>query len=182
MAPQSVMQAAQSVLVLVDFQERLMPAIHDSVHVLGQAERLAHIANGLNVPVVGTEQVPSKLGRLPFALAQACDALLSKQAFSGCDDGLLEVLSELATAGQIVIAGCETHVCLLQTALGLLAEGYQVFVVADACGSRQQASKDLALHRLREAGAVIVNVEMVAFEWLGSAENEKFVGVHRLIK
>ena len=178
-----LMSRDDAVLVLVDYQPRLMPAIHDGARVTARAERLAEIAGVLDVPVVGTEQSPDKLGPLDPAIAGRCAQVQVKTSFGACDDGLADLLEQVRPgAGQVVIAGCETHVCLLQTALGLLAGGRQVFVVEDACGSRAPRSKELALQRLRQAGAVVVDVEMAAFEWVRDARHPRFREVSALIK
>lgn len=173
-----------SILVLVDYQRRLMPAIHRGAEVVAQAVRLADIAKVLNIPVLGTEQNPAGLGPNEDAVRQRCDATLAKMHFDACADGLLETLHATGAkpASDIVIAGCEAHVCLLQTALSLLQTGLKVWVVAQASGSRSAENHDLAMQRLRQAGAGIVSVEMVAFEWLRSCEHERFKAVHKLLK
>jgi nicotinamidase-related amidase len=169
------MDRASSALVLVDYQGRLMPAIHDGVRVLAWAQRLAEIARDLAVPVLGTEQNPAKLGPNDEALRALCGTTLAKTHFDACADGLVEALRALpCEPRQIVVAGCEAHVCLLQTALGLRRAGFEVFVVEPACGSRAAEDKALAMARLRQAGAVIVSVEMVAFEWLHDCRDEAF--------
>lgn len=169
------MDRASSALVLVDYQGRLMPAIHDGVRVLAWAQRLAEIARDLAVPVLGTEQNPAKLGPNDEALRALCGTTLAKTHFDACADGLVDVLRALPRGPrQIVVAGCEAHVCLLQTALGLRRAGFEVFVVEPACGSRAAEDKALAMARLRQAGAVIVSVEMVAFEWLHDCRDEDF--------
>ncbi|BAL96951.1 isochorismatase family protein [Rubrivivax gelatinosus] len=177
------MDRASSALVLVDYQGRLMPAIDDGAHVLAWAQRLAEIARELAVPVLGTEQNPAKLGPNDEALRALCDTTLAKTHFDACADGLVEALRALPRAPrQIVVAGCEAHVCLLQTALGLCRAGYEVFVVEPACGSRAAEDKVLAMARLRQAGAVIVSVEMVAFEWLHDCRDPAFRRVLPLLK
>ena len=172
------------VLVLVDYQQRLMPAIHDGAEVLAHAKRLADIARALGLRVLGTEQNPQGLGPNADAVRERCDASLSKMHFDACADGLLDLLRTPAEAPvtDVVIAGCEAHVCLLQTALGLLRAGFKVWVVAQASGSRAAESHALAMQRLRQAGACIVSVEMVAFEWLGSCGHERFKDVLKLLK
>ncbi len=82
----------------------------------------------------------------------------------------------------MVVAGCETHVCLMQTAHGLQRAGFQVWVAATACGTRFPADHDLALARLRQSGAVLASVEMIAFEWLRTCENERFREVHEILR
>lgn len=187
-----LMERSRSVVVLVDYQERLMPAIADSAAVLARADLLGQIAVLLGVPVVGTAQNPNRLGPNPPPVARACDAVLSKMSFGACGDGLLAYLADLPAgavsgsssgeAQDIVIAGCEAHVCLLQTALGLLEAGHRVWVAADASGSRRTSDHALAMDRLRQAGATVVSVEMVAFEWLRTCEDADFRAASALIK
>lgn len=173
-----------SLLVLVDYQQRLLPAIHAGAAVLAQAERLARIARCLGVRVIGTEQNPARLGPNAAGLRELCDLTLPKLHFDACADGLLKQLhtAAAAPARAVVLAGCEAHVCLQQTAFGLLRAGIQVHVVADACGSRLADDRALALQRLQRAGADLLSVEMVAFEWLGSCEHPDFRTVLELVK
>jgi|LSQX01.3.fsa_nt_gb nicotinamidase-related amidase len=196
------MRVDRSVLVLVDYQERLMPAIADQAEVLRRAGFVAAVAHELGVPVVGTAQNPEKLGPNLPPVAERLDRVIDKVTFGACEGGLDDVLAELDRtvtppsadpAGamlrvdpdrprDVVIAGCETHVCLLQTALGLLEVGRRVWVVADASGSRHAADRETALTRLAWAGATVVSAEMVAFEWLRSSDHQHFRAVSRLVK
>lgn len=180
------MRASHSVLVLVDYQERLMPAIQDGDRVLARAVFLAKVARELAVPVVATAQNPSRLGPNLGPLPEYIGHTVEKMTFTGCGPHLdAEIARHDGSSGgpvEIVIAGCETHVCLLQTALGLLEAGRRVWVVADASGSRHPADRDAALSRLRQAGAVVVTAEMVAFEWLATADNNHFTAVSALVK
>lgn len=179
----ALVAAKECVLVLVDFQQRLMPAIHQVDDVMQEALRLADAARELGIRVVGTEQNPAGLGPSDPAIRSRCDAMLHKMHFDACADGLLAVVrSGAAAPTQAVIAGCEAHVCLLQTALGLLDAGLQVWVVAPACGSRRPRDHELAMARLRQAGAVVVSGEMVIFEWLRTCEHERFRPVLSLVK
>jgi nicotinamidase-related amidase len=198
-----LIDADDSQLVLVDYQARLMPAIHDNAAVLLNASRLARMAQALEVPAWGTEQNPDRLGANPDELRSLCRKTLAKMHFSGCADGLVELLRAPARAPQggnarsmpkhlqkppapecntIVIAGCEAHVCLLQTALDLLEEEFEVWVVTDACSSRTERNRDAAFDRLAGAGAELVTTEMVAFEWLRTADHPLFKEVQGLIK
>jgi nicotinamidase-related amidase len=177
-------EAPGCTLVLVDYQARLMPSIHRGAQAVAHGVRLADIARVLGVRVVGTEQNPAGLGPNDAAIRERCDATLAKMYFDACADGLLDAL---AAAGappvrRVVVAGCEAHVCLMQTALGLLRAGLAVWVVADACGSRTADNHALAMQRLRCAGAGIVSLEMVAFEWLRSCEHPRFRNVLTLLK
>lgn len=175
--------AQASALVLVDYQARLMPAIHNGAMVSANARRLAQAARMLGVPALGTEQNPSKLGSNLEQLKAECVCTVAKMHFNACADGLLEALDEAKEAcDQVVIAGCEAHVCMLQTALGLLRAGKRVWVVADASGSRRTSDHAAAMSRLAQAGATIVTYEMVLFEWLDDCAHPRFREVLELIK
>ena len=178
----NLIDSRHAALVLVDYQARLMPLIHHGALALAQAVRLADIAHALAIPVFGTEQNPRGLGPNADAIRERCGTTLTKMHFDACADGLLDLLCTPAPAAEVVIAGCEAHVCLLQTALGLLRAGLTVWVVAPACGSRSAADHGLGMERLRHAGAGIVSVEMVAFEWLRSCEHDAFRRVLKLLK
>lgn len=199
-----LLEAADSQLVLVDYQARLMPAIFEGPLVLANAVRLARMASLLGVPVWGTEQNPSKLGSNPPEIRELCQKTLPKMHFDAVADGLSDYLRPVARPvsgnarslpkhlqktptraperNSIVIAGCEAHVCLLQTALGLIEQELDVWVVTDACGSRTERNRDAAFDRLASAGAELVTTEMVAFEWLRTAEHQLFRDVQTLIK
>jgi len=181
---QQTLEVTRSALVLVDYQTRLMPAIHQSSEVVAQAQRLGAVARALGVPILGTEQNPRGLGSNDAAIRALCQHTLAKMHFDACEDGLLDVLraARNPVPTQAVVAGCEAHVCLLQTALGLLRAGLTVWVVADACGSRRESEHALAMQRLRRAGAGIVSVEMVAFEWLHTCAHERFKAVLQVLK
>lgn len=180
----ATIDTAASVLVLVDYQGRLMPSIDGGAQALALGVRLGRIAHELGVPVLGTEQNPKGLGPNDDVVRAACATTLAKMHFDGCRDGLLDLVRGARTPAptEVVIAGCEAHVCLMQTALGLLRAGYHVWVVADACGSRSAANHALAMARLRQAGAGIVAFEMVAFEWLQSCEHPRFKAVLKVLK
>jgi len=174
--------AARCAVVLVDYQARLMPAIHAGDDVVRHAVALADAARLLGLRVVGTEQNPGGLGPNVAAIGERCDVTLAKRHFDACADGLPGVLDANGVRDQVVIAGCETHVCLLQTALGLLRDGRRVFVVDAACGSRRPGDRMLALERLAAAGATRVALEMVLFEWLHGCDHPRFREVLALVK
>ena len=199
-----LLDADQCQLVLVDYQIRLMPVIFENAQVIANAVRLGQLAQLMDVPVWGTEQNPSKLGENVPEVRVLCGKTLSKMQFSGVEVGLAEWLRPPAKPvsgnarslpkhlqkpannaderSTVVIAGCEAHVCLMQTALHLLEDEFDVWVVTDACSSRTERNRDAAFDRLAGAGAELVTTEMVAFEWLRSAEHPAFKAAHALIK
>ena len=184
---QQAIDPARCALVLVDYQERLLPAIHQGDRVVAEAVRLADAARELGIRVVGTEQNPRGLGPNTAAVRDRCETTLAKMRFDACADGLLDVLLQGGTSGapaptEVVIAGCEAHVCLLQTTLGLLRAGLHAWVVAPACGSRTPTDHAMAVQRLQDAGAVLVSPEMVIFEWLQSCTHERFKPVLQHVK
>ena len=182
-----LLEAARSQVLVVDMQERLLPAMSGTSALLRQAAMLARAATRMVVPVAISEHCADKIGAThPEMLAAAPDApVLPKRAFSCmADEGIAAHLSAQRALGrdQIVICGIEAHVCVGQTALAAQAAGYAVFVVVDAIASREPESRAAALARLRQAGIVGVTVEMALFEWLGNADAEAFRDIHRLLK
>jgi nicotinamidase-related amidase len=201
-----LLDAEESQLVLVDYQQRLMPSIHEAEQVVGNAIRLARIAQLLQVPLWATEENPEGLGGTVEALQPlVAGRVLAKMAFDGTSVLLprLQPAAKPAQGGNarslpkhlqkaappppagresLVLAGCEAHVCLLQTALGLLEEEQDVWVVTDACSSRSERNRDAAFDRLAAAGAELVTTEMVAFEWLRDAGHPRFRDVLTIVK
>ena len=159
-----------------------MPAISGGEEVVANAGRLLAAAGRLEVPVLITEQNPKGLGPTVAELARPDGSLpvVAKMEFDACRAG--GVLDALPAGHHIVVAGCEAHVCVLQTVLGLLDRSRRVYVVADAVGSRRPENKEAALRRLERAGAEIVTTEMVIFEWLGTAADPAFKAVIALVK
>lgn len=199
-----LLEAQESQLVLVDYQQRLMPAVHEGGAVVANAARLAKMARLLEVPLWVTEENADGLGPTVDELRPFAGKAIRKMQFSAAEL-LLDRLRPPARQPQgnarslpkhlqkpaqnadtqrasIVLAGCEAHVCLLQTALDLLDEELEVWIVTDACGSRTERNRDAAFDRLAGAGAELVTTEMVAFEWLRTAEHPRFRDVLTLIK
>jgi len=176
-----ILDASCSHLLLIDFQARLMPAIHDGDTVTTQSAKLLSAARLLDIPRSYTEQNVEKLGGTVANLApEKGETVLSKMSFDACRNS--KVAQHLSGDATFVVTGCEAHVCVLQTVLGLLDRGRRVAVAADATGSRTPANRDAALARMAAHGAEIVTTEMVLFEWLGSAEHAQFRAIMQLIK
>jgi nicotinamidase-related amidase len=176
-----ILDRTSSILLVIDFQSRLMPAIEGGMAAVGNARRLLEAADMLDVPVLFTEENAAGLGpTVPELAPYAKGRLAHKMSFDACREPDFAAL--VGERRQVVVAGCETHVCVLQTALGLLDAGKFVYLVRDAVGSRRTESKEAALRRLERHGAEIVTTEMVVFEWLGSAHHPRFREAVRLIK
>lgn len=180
MSPSPCVRAATSSLLIIDLQDRLLPAIDQGESVIEHTLWLMRIAHQLEVPTVITEQYPRGLG--PTAariLAEADEAQrVEKVCFSSVGESRLSDTA-VAERPQVVVCGSETHVCVLQTVLELKASGKSVFVVEEAVGSRQPRDKALALERMRAHGIEIVSREMVAFEWLERAGSDIFRTISR---
>ncbi|WP_137389850.1 isochorismatase family protein [Rhodoligotrophos defluvii] len=174
-----LLDRSRSLLLLIDFQERLMPVIDQSGAVIANAVRLLKAARLLDVPALRTEQNPRGLGPTLPELA-GNEMVVEKVSFAACPaTGFAEALGNRE---QIVLSGCEAHICVAQTALGLRAQGREVFVVRDAVGSRRAESKETALVRLAANGVEIVTTEMVLFEWLATSADPQFKAVSALIR
>ncbi|HYG87527.1 MAG TPA: isochorismatase family protein [Azospirillum sp.] len=169
-----------STLLVVDFQAKLMPAIDQGAAAVANARRLIDAAAMLGVPTLFTEQNARGLGATVEELAPDPSALAHKMTFDACRaPGFLERLAE---GHAVVVAGCEAHVCVLQTVLGLIDHGRRVFLVRDAVGARRAESKETAVRRMERHGVEVVTTEMVVFEWLGTAEHPRFREAIALIK
>ena len=184
----ALLQRDRSALVVVDMQERLMPAIAEGDVVIRTAGILIEASRQLDVPVVVTEQYPKGLGPTVDTIASRLPndaAVVEKMTFSAARNfDFATLIDGFKAEGRdhIVICGVESHVCVMQTAADLDAEGCTVHIVADACGSRAPASKNAALARFGALGISRVTTEMVMFEWLEAAGTAEFKAVSRLVK
>ena len=176
---------ALSVLLVIDLQESYRDKLHQETRVVAGAARLLQAATILGVPVVVTEQYPERLGITREEIAAHVPDTarkFPKRSFSCLGaDGLAEHLRSLGR-DQVVVAGIETHVCVLQTALDGLAAGYAVHIAEDGCGSREQLNHEVGLRRAQEAGAVVTCVESLLFEWMERFDVPNFKSVIELLK
>lgn len=166
----------QCLFLVIDIQSKLAPAISGSQDLVHATDKLLKIALELQIPCLFTEQYPQGLGTTVDQLTPHMQnaTLFEKIHFSAHREPDFAEYLQQQKRPQIVISGTESHVCVLQTALDLLAHGYAVFIVEDAVGSRKSKDKELALARMATAGAVIVSSEMVIFEWLERAGTDMF--------
>lgn len=173
---------ATSTLLLIDFQTRLMPAIEGGAAMIANARRLQNAAELLDIRVIVTEQNAKGLGATVPELMPGPDgdAVFHKTSFDACR--MSGFLDRLPNRPDLVVAGCETHVCVLQTALGLIDVGRRVWLVRDAVGSRRAESKETAIGRLERHSARIVTTEMVIFEWLETSDHPRFREALELVR
>ena len=181
-----LIRVKHSCLLVVDIQEKLLGAMHDGDVVIHNVGILLQAAGRLEVPVVASEQYPQGRGPTVAAVAEyfpdASSSPVSKLAFScAADQGYMDRLLPLKRK-HAVIMGIEAHVCVLQTALELIDEGYFCFVVADAVSSRTPENLMLALERMKANGCEIVTTEMVLFEWLRAVETDESKELCKLVR
>jgi nicotinamidase-related amidase len=176
------MSSADTGLLVIDVQEKLVPKIPQADTLVRNIGFLIDGARQVGVPIQATEQYPKGLGATVPELASRLPVRPDKLAFSCC--AVPSVVEALEKQGRpkVVLAGIETHVCVQQTALDLLAQGFQVYVAADAVGSRYAVDHEYALRRMERAGAVLVTSETAVFEWVGGAEHPNFKAISKLIQ
>jgi len=177
--------ARHSLLLVIDVQTRLATAMPETVRtqLFKNTQQLCKAAKYLQVPILHTEQYPKGLGATDSSLKlQLKDPAIEKTSFSCCKAESFLTLLEKNKRPQIILCGMETHVCVLQTALELQAENYQVFVIEDALASRHKQHHENALSRMQQAGIIISNIESLLFEWLADASHPDFKTVSALIR
>jgi nicotinamidase-related amidase len=173
----------ETALLVIDVQERLMPVIHNSQQVFENINRLIQGAEILKLPVVVTEQYPKGLGNTCHEVQLPDNAnIIQKVSFSCLLSEPVKMKLEQLNVKSLILCGVESHICVLKTALDALKQEYDVHVVADAVSSRTEASKKVALERMRQSGAFIVTTEMILFQLLDEAGTEEFRAISKLIK
>ena len=176
------LSALDTGLLVIDVQEKLLPKIFNAVHLQRDAGFLIDAARLLSMPVQGTEQYPRGLGATVPELAAKLPERHDKVAFSSCIVPAVVETFRRAARPKIVLCGIETHVCVLHTALDLLALDFRVFIAVDAVGSRYRIDHDTALRRLEQAGAVLTTTETCLFEWVGGAHHPQFKAISSLVQ
>lgn len=176
------MSRDDTALLVVDVQERLVPAIADHPRVVFNVRRLVDGANALGLPVAATEQYPEGLGPTVPVLRKRLGPIRSKLSFS-CGE-CAEIFDRLRERGihKILVAGVEAHVCVEQTVLDLLNDGWRVYVAVDAVGSRHAVDRETALRRMDSSGAVLTTTEAALFEWCEIAGSAEFKEISRLVQ
>lgn len=180
-----LLDASKSSLLVIDIQDRLLPAMAEGERVAACTGILLKAAQELALPVSISEQYPKGLGRTVPSLVSNAAVTFEKLAFS-CwrDEAIRNHFIALHEGGrpQVIVAGIEAHVCVLQTCIDMAQAGFAVFAVSDAMSSRKQESADLAFTRMAHAGVEVVNTEMALFELLEKAGTPQFKALSALIK
>lgn len=178
-----LIQNTTTALIVIDFQEKLLPIVQDGEAIVANTNRLIKGAEILNIPIIITEQYPKGLGKTSAEINIPTSVLpIEKMCFSCMQSE--NVLQQLKTMEikSVILCGVETHICVLKTALEALEIGLEVHVVADAVSSRTNANKQFALERLRQSGAFIVSTEMILFQLIDAAGTDTFKSISKLIK
>ena len=180
---QSLLSRSNARLLIIDMQEKLLPAIAEHTSVANNCHELANAMQLLQVPIYATEQYPKGLGSTVASLAEYPNERIEKLSFSAA-----EVLdwqmtpAEGNSQNQIVVVGIEAHVCVQQTVIDLMSQGFTVFVPVDAIGSRFTNDRDVAIQRMRDFGATITTTESIIFELCETAAAPEFKQISKLIR
>jgi len=176
----------RSLLLVIDVQERLVPHVQDHGAMLARTDALVLAARRLGVPAVLTEHCPERIGPALAPLRTRFEpaAIFAKTRFGAVDHPEFAALLAASGRTQVVVTGMEAHVCVLQTTLGLVARGFEAFVVTDAVGSRgaRQHDRELALQRLRAADCTLLGTETALFEWARAGDDTAFRDVLGWVK
>ena len=171
-----LLKKEDSLLLLIDVQEKLTPKIDNSAAMVARCEWLLKLAKRMEVPLLVSEQYPQGLGATLVPLSSYFEAqnCIVKTHFSCMQESFYEDKLRASSKKQFVVIGIEAHVCVLQTVLEMKAVGFEVFVVVDAIGSRNELDKFYAIERMRQAGIYLLTSEMVFFEWVKKSATPEF--------
>lgn len=175
-----MLEASNSLVLMIDVQERLVGALEKNV-IVEKSQKIIDGANILGIPVLATEQYPKGLGHTVVTLADNTEVVEKTYFNALLEDGMLDKIKSYGKK-QIILFGIETHICVYQTACALIEAGFEVFIIKDACASRNKYEFKQGIEAMRDNGAKISCVEMTLFEWLKGAKNPKFKEVQALIK
>ena len=174
-----------TVAMLIDFQEKLVPAIHENETLIEETRKLIEGLKVLNCPMIFTQQYTKGLGMTVEPLKQAYEDTFTyydKTTFSCMDNEEIKKTVDSLGKKNVIIAGMESHICVMQTVVDLLNEGYEVYLVSDCIGSRTEFNKQIGLQRMMQEGAKMTSVESILFELAGKAGTPEFKVISKLIK
>lgn len=180
-----MLNTEDSLLVIIDIQEKLVNAVPDGKEIVSNFEKIAHCADILNIPTIVTEQYPKGLGQTVKDLKDSISEgtfTVEKTYFSAMrENDFKNGISSLGRK-QIILGGIETHICVLQTAYDLIKEGYEVYILKDCTSSRNPSDNETGIELLKQYGAKVTRSEIAIFEWLKSSKNPHFKEIQTLIK
>lgn len=184
MRHENIATREDSLLLIIDFQPALLKVMDSREKVTRSVRQLVSAANILDIPVLATEQYKKGLGETDPEVFREIKSptIVQKEHFSACLEAHFLSALEAFQRSRIVVAGVETHVCVLQTCLDLLKSGFQVHLAADAVASRASENREIAIDQLRQAGAVISSTEIVIFEWTCRANTDEFRKILPIVK
>lgn len=179
-----ILQRERSALLVIDIQEKLLPVIYESERVVDNAVKLINGFKILNSPIYFTEQYPKGLGPTESRIKSSLEerGAIHKMSFSCFGAGNLFEELKNKNVQQVVVSGIESHVCVMQTALDLIANDFQVQIAADAVSSRRKFDYEIALGRMRSNGAEITLTESILFEMLNVCGTDEFKAISKLVK
>jgi nicotinamidase-related amidase len=173
-----------AVLIIIDIQGNLAQAMYEKENIFANNVKLIHGFKAFNLPIIFTEQIPQKLGLTIPLISKELNGILpiAKETFSCWDDKNFNEQLEGLNRRHVVLTGIECHVCVYQTALDLISNGYTVHLVTDAVSSRTQENRQVGIDAIKSAGAHITSTEMVLFELLRTAADTKFKDIFKIVK
>ena len=174
-----------TLVVLIDIQERLVGMLNKQEPIIKYSSILANASGIMNIPIILTEQYPQGLGKTIFPISSIIDEntpVIEKTFFSAMQSNEFKEQIQATGKKNIIIAGIETHICVYQTVIDLIKEGYNVVVAKDACASRSSDCFKTGIQLMKDAGAQISNVEIILFELLKTSKNSYFKPIQALIK
>ena len=179
-----MLRAEETALIIIDVQGKLAQLMHDKEALFQNLQRIIKGARALGVRILWAEQIPEKLGPTIPEVADLLSELqpIPKFSFSCCGDEAIMAKLKESGCKQFLLAGIETHICVYQTAMDLLAAGHEVHVVADAVSSRLPENKQIALERIKAAGGLVTCTEMALFELLKVAKGDAFKAILNIVK
>jgi nicotinamidase-related amidase len=180
----ALLSVEDTVLMVIDMQGNLYESMQDKQFLSENVQKLIRGMRVFDIPVIVTEQIPEKLGPTipPVAFLLPATRGIPKADFSCCGDEKIMKALKAADRRQVLLCGIEAHVCVYQTAIDLLAFGYEVHLVADAVSSRTVMNREIGIAKMRDRGAHLASTEMVLFELIRTAEDAKFKEIFKIVK
>ena len=180
--PSIKLTPSEPVLLVIDLQESFLKIIHEADRVLSRSEFLVRVSKIFEVPVLASEQYPLRMGVTDARFEGLLDQVFGKMEFSAAANPSFMAALEATGRRTVIIVGIETHICVSQTALDLIAKGFEVVVCPDALSSSSQDRHKLGMERLRDAGVIPIHTEAVAYEWCRSADDSRFKELLAVVK